>query len=167
MTDPLSPLVRVYGSEVLGLKQYLCPPSIYDLRFIKGGIPSPILIVVFHRLSPFQKQLLKRIMASIDVFSFSVLEIKTPAAVDLLFYCREYFSKLVCIFGGKEFIKQGFLIEQQKGVFVSSVQKNLANKVSFLPFCDLKELETGDSLLIKNRKQQIWQSLKKWKNDFL
>lgn len=162
MNKPFSPLARVYWSEVLGLKQYLCPHSVYALRFIRGGAFSKVLTVVFSPLSLSQKQMLKKIMASVDIFSFSVLEIKTGAGLNQLMFFKEHLADLVCIFGGEDLIEAGHLIEQYGGRLVSPTQKTFVKKMWFLQFCSLEDLEEGSPLIIKQRKRQIWQKLKNW-----
>ena len=51
---------NLYAREVLGIKSYLCPPSIQALRSLEGGLPSSVLVLVFQSLTPSQKVLLKK-----------------------------------------------------------------------------------------------------------
>lgn len=157
-----SSFAKAYLSEVLGIKTYLCPEQIHSFRSVEGGLPCRVLIVVFKALSSSQRTLLKKIMASIDVFEFSVLEIKKDEVLNQLLSREENLVDFVCIFGGKDLVKEALLIEQE-GMFLSSVQKNSeANKpVSFLQVCSLEELE-GSSVEVKNRKKKLWEQLKRW-----
>ena len=101
-------------------------------------------------------------MASVNVVEFSVLEIKKDEVLDQLLSCEESLADFVCIFGGKDLVKEALLIERE-GMFLSSVQKNSeADKlVSFLQVCSLEELE-GSSVEVRNRKKKLWEQLKKW-----
>ena len=157
-------LDRLYLSEVLGLRNYLCPEPVHSLRALKGGLPCNILLVIFKPLSSSQKDLLKKIMASIDVFEFSVLEIKSDQVLNLLLSCKEYLARFICFFGGRDLVKEELLFEQA-GVFRSPYQKDGKeenSRVSFLQVFSLEELE-GDSTEIRNKKKQMWEKLKEWK----
>ena len=164
MKNTSSPFAKAYLSEVLGIKNYLCPSSVQSFRVLKGGFPCRILIVIFKALSLSQQSLLKKIMASIDIFEFSVLEIKTNEVLNQLLSCEESLADFVCFFGGKDLFKEGFLIEQEN-LLVSSYQNKSQEKkqISFLQVCSLEELE-GNSPKIRNKKKQLWEQLKKWKN---
>lgn len=163
MKDTSSPMAKVYFSEVLGVKNYLCPESIYSLRSLEGGVPCRVLIVVFKALSSSQKLLLKKIMASLDIFEFSVLEVKDNEVLNQLLSCKENLADFVCFFGGKNLLKEGYLIKQ-KDLFISSRQQNSSKQkpVSFLQVCSLDRLE-GNSSEIRDKKKQVWEQLKKWK----
>ena len=164
MKNSFPPFAKLYLSEVLGARNYLCPEPVHSLRVLKGGVPCNILLIVFKQLSSSQKKLLKKIMASIDIFEFSVLEIKSDKVLELLLSCEEYLARFICFFGGKDLVKEKLLFEQE-GVFVSSYQKGREEenqKVSFLQVFSLEELE-GDSTEIRNKKKQVWEKLKKWK----
>ena len=153
MKDLFSPLARLYFSEVLGVKKYLCPESVHSLRSLEGCLPCKVLTVVFKALSSSQKILLKKIMASIDVFEMSLLEVKDNAVLNQLLSCEERLADFVFLFGGADLFKEGFLIEQ-KGLFVSSYRKNFVEQepVSFLQVCSLEELD-GNSSEIRNKKK--------------
>lgn len=161
--DAYSPFAKAYLSEVLGIKTYLCPESIHNFRSLEGGLPCQVLIVIFKALSSSQRVLLKKIMASIDVFEFSVLEIKKDKILNQLLSCEEQLADFICLFGGKDLVKEGLLIERE-GVFVSTLQKNFMTSplVSFLQLYSLEELE-GNSMEVKNRKRKLWEQLKNWK----
>ena len=152
MKNPFSPLARTYLSEVLGVKNYLCPESIYSLRSLKGGLPCRVLAVVFKELSLSQKALLKKIMASIEVFEFSLLEIKDQSVLKQLICFENRLADFILFFGGKN-----WLDSEQKALAALSGQP-----VSFLRLYSLEELD-GNAPEIINRKKQIWEQLKKWK----
>ena len=158
-----SPFAKAYLSEVLGIKTYLCPEAIHSFRSLEGGLPCRVLTVVFKALSPPQRILLKKIMASIDVFEFAVLEIKRDEVLNQLLSCEESLADFICFFGGKDLVKEDLLIERE-GAFISACKKNSVSKppVSFLQVCSLEELE-GDSIEVRNRKKQLWERLKNWK----
>ncbi len=152
-----------YLSEVLGIKNYLCPKPVYSLRALKGGLPCLILIVVFKPPSSSQKALLKKIMASIDVFEFSFLEIKDNKVLAQLLSCKESLADSIIFFGGEEFVKKDLLTEQTP-LLTSENQKSPLGQESssFLQLFSLEELD-GNSPEIINRKKQVWTKLKQWK----
>ena len=163
MRNIFSPLSRTYFSEVLGVKSYLCPESIYSLRSLEGKLPCRALSVIFNPLSASQKMLLKKIMSSVNIFEFNVLEIKDNAILNQFLSSKNRWADFVCLFGGTNLLEKGLLI-QQEGLFVSSSQKQSFKKkpVSFLQICSLEELD-GNSPEIINRKKQVWRQLKEWK----
>ena len=163
MKDIFSPFARGYLSEVLGVKSYLCPDPIHSLRSLDGGLPCRFLAVVFKALSSDQKVLLKKIMASIEVFELSVLEIKNNVVLNQLLFSEERLADYVCFFGGKDLVKEGLLIEQG-GLIVLSRQKQSRKEqpVSFFQVSSLEELE-GSSTEVMGKKKQLWEQLKKWK----
>lgn len=167
-----------YMSEVLGIKNYLCPESVYALRTLKGGLPCRVLAVVFKPLSPAQSIMLKKIMASIEVLEYSVLEIKNSQILNQLLYNMESLTNGVCFFGGPNLVDKGLLIEKDQGLIQPATQASTKNKVepvvtsdhleqttsiSFLQVVDLEELE-GDSQEVKTKKNKLWTQLKQWKN---
>ena len=150
-----------YLTEVLGVKNYICPASIQALRHLEGGLPCRFLAVVFSRLSSSQKVLLKKILSSIEVFKYSVLEVKEDKILDELFEKTDRFAQFVCIFGGKDFVQEGRLIPC-KGLIISALNEN-ANCSFFQSAYSLEELEEN-SLIVREKKQKLWSQLKIWKN---
>ena len=149
-----------YLKEVLGVTNYICPASIQILRRLEGGLPCRFLIIVFSSLKDSQKALLKKIMSSVAVFEYSLLEVKEEKILDELFEKADCFAQFVCIFGGSDFVQKGKLI-QQEGQLVSALGDN--------PLCSffqtaysLEELEEK-SLAVREKKQQLWNQLKLWK----
>lgn len=175
----------VYLSEVLGIKNYLCPKSIHSLRSIRGGIPCRVLALVFKSLSPTQHSLLKKIMASIDVFEFSILEIKDQSILSQCLSSEVPLANFIIFFGGEALVQKGVLVERE-GLFYladpklssgnfaenksplkklnsSSSKDTVSQKeISFLSVVSLEELE-GDSPESRSKKQKLWQQLKQWK----
>ena len=150
-----------YLKEVLGVTNYICPSAIHELRHLKGGLPCRFLIIVFNELSPSEKMLLKKIMSSIEVFKYSVLEVKEEKILDELFERADKFSQFVCIFSGKNFIQEGKLI-QKEGRLISALGDN--STCSFFQSAySLEELEEK-SVAVREKKQELWQKLKQWKS---
>ena len=150
-----------YLTEVLGVTNYVCPPAIHDLRSLEGGLPCRFLAVVFKSLSPAQKGLLKKIMSSIGVFKYSVLEVKEEKILDELFEKVDLFAQFVCIFGGKDFVQEGKLIQREGQLFSAF---NSSKVCSFFQSAySLEELEEN-SLAVREKKQKLWSQLKLWKN---
>lgn len=163
MKNYSSPLARTYFSEVLGMRNYLCPESIYSLRSLEGELPCRALAVVFESLSFSQKGLLKKIINSLNVFEYSILEVKDNNVLNQLLFSKNRWADFVCLFGGRNLLEEGLLI-QQEGLLVSSFQKHPLKQrpVSFLQICPLKELD-GSSPEIINKKKKVWEQLKEWK----
>ena len=163
MKNMFAPFAMAYLSEVLGVKSYLCPESIHSLRSLEGGLPCRVLAVVFKALSSDQRVLLDKIMASIEIFEFSLLEVKNNAVLNQLLFSEERLAGYVCCFGGKDLVKEGLLIEQ-RGLLVPSGQRQSVEEkpTSFLQVSSLGELE-GHSAEVMGKKKQLWKQLKKWK----
>ena len=104
-------------------------------------------------------------MASLDIFEYSILEIKDDSVLNQLLSSENKWADFVCLFGGFNLLEKGLLV-QQEGLFVSSSPKHSLKQrpVSFLQVCALKELD-GNSPEILNRKKQVWEQLKEWKKD--
>lgn len=138
---------NIYAREVLGIKNYLCPNSIYDSRRFTGMFPAKVLVIALKELSPSQKLLLKKIMHSINIDEYSLLEIKKSDILAGLFSKLDSLAKKVLLFAGKDF-------------FQDSSQKNPS--VFQSPY-SLQELEETSQQVQK--KQQLWNELKNWKNN--
>ena len=151
----------IFLFEVLGVKNYLCPKNIYSFRSLKGGLPCQTLAVVFKTPLSHQEALLKKIMASIDIFQFSLLEIKNPAILKELFFSANSLAERICFFGGEDMEKESLLIKKGD-LFMSSAQKRSRKPAFFLQTQPLEELE-GSSPQVIDRKKQLWQKLKTWK----
>ena len=154
-------LSNLYVTEVLGVTNYICPSSVRALRCLKGRLPCRFLVVVFDSLSVSQKALLKKIMLSLQVFEYSLLEVREEKILEELFEKADSFAQFVFIIGGKNFVQAGKLT-QSKGQLVSA----LGNKTHcsfFQSACSLEELE-GSSPAVREKKQQLWNQLQLWKN---
>ena len=163
MKNPMSPQARIYFSEVLGIKHYLCPESIYNLRSLDGGLPCKVLSVVFQPLSYSQKRLLKKIMASVNIYDYTILEIKKTVILRELFSCEEKLAKHIFFFGGEERVKELPAIEGKSFSDFSDKKELFKHKpTSFLQLFSLDKLD-GNSLEIINNKKQVWTKLQEWK----
>ena len=159
-------LQRMYLSEVLGVSHYLCPEDIYSLRSLKGPLPCSVLIVLFQTSSPSQKKLLKKIMRSINIFEYSLLEIKNDAVLSLLF--SKKWADFICFFGGKDLIKQGFLVKKNNQLLLANqnrIEAKSKKSTSFLQVCALEELE-GVGTEVNKNKHKTWTLLKQWRQNF-
>ncbi|MCZ0932872.1 MAG: hypothetical protein OXJ52_06960 [Oligoflexia bacterium] len=150
-----------YLTEVLGVKSYVCPASVQALRHLEGGLPCRFLVVVFKNLSSSQKALLKKVMSSIEVFKYSVLEVKEEKILDELFEKADHFAQFICFFGGKDFVQEGWLF-QSKGQLISALSDRTGCSF-FQTAYSLEELEDS-SLAVRDKKQKLWNQLKLWKN---
>ena len=130
---------RFYAQEVLGIQHYICPQSIRELRQIKGAWGEGVLVVLLEPLEPTQKSLLKKIMASVAVTKYSVLQIKELSLLKAL----------------KDFSKQ-----QAGEIFLFGL-KSSCDYFFSSPY-SLKELE-GTSVEVNNKKQALWRELQKFK----
>ena len=65
-----------YLREVLGIKRYIPLETILEQRVLRKRWPCEVLAVVFHPPSLEEKSLIKKIMKSISVSDFSILEVK-------------------------------------------------------------------------------------------
>ena len=72
-----------YYSKVLGIKNYILPPLTYHFRSFKGQPKSPVLVVVSN-ITWEQKRLLKKIMSSIKISAYSILEFKDKSETQSL-----------------------------------------------------------------------------------
>ena len=150
-----------YLTEVLGVKSYICPSAVQALRHLKGGLPCRFLVVVFNNPSLSQKALLKKIMSSIEIFKYSLLEVKEEKVLDELFEKADHFAQFICFFGGKDFVQEGWLI-QSEGQLLSVLSENPSCSF-FQSAYSLEELEEN-SLTAREKKQKLWSQLKLWKN---
>ncbi|MCY4321670.1 MAG: hypothetical protein OXC37_04640 [Bdellovibrionaceae bacterium] len=150
-----------YLREVLGIKSYICPDSIQSLRRLEGGIPCHFLVIVFSPLSLSQKTLLKKIMSSIEIFKYSLIEVKEEKILDELFERSDDFAQFICFFGAKDFVQTGHLI-QQEGQFFSALSKDKSSSFFQTPY-SLAELEEN-SVSVREKKQDLWSQLKLWKS---
>ena len=160
MKNTISSQSRMYFSEVLGIKYYLCPESIYNLRSLEGGLPCKVLAVVFQALPFSQKELLKKIMNSVNIFEYTLLQIKNPVILQELLSSEEELAESIFFFGGENLLKEILPAEEKS---FSNEQKPVTQKlVSFLQFFSLAELD-GTSSEVINKKKQIWTKLQNWK----
>ncbi|MDE0091834.1 MAG: hypothetical protein OXN83_00945 [Oligoflexia bacterium] len=150
-----------YVTEVLGVKNYLCPSFIHALRHLEGGWPCHFLVVVFKKLNSSQKALLKKIMSSIGVFKYSVLEVEEERILDGLFEKTDCLAQFIFFFGGKDFVQEGKLFRQE-GQLLSAFGDNIGCSF-FQTASSLEELEDNSST-VKEKKQELWKQLKLWKS---
>ena len=134
---------KLYAKEVLGIQSYICPPSIWKLRQIEGSWGALVLVVVLEPLLPSQKPLLKKIMASIAIFKYSVLQIKESSLLVDLLDSSNPLAKWIFLFGLKD-----------------SPYPVWPDYCFWTPY-SLKELEAS-SLEVQSKKQALWQELKKF-----
>ena len=150
-----------YLTEVLGVTSYICPPGIQALRHLEGGLPCRFLALVFDSLNSSEKTLLKKIMSSVGVFKYSILEVREEKILDELFEKADHFAQFVCLFGGPDFVQKGRLI-QAEGQLVSALDAGI--KCSFFQTAySLKEL-SENSTAVHEKKQKLWKRLKLWKS---
>ena len=150
-----------YLTEVLGIKSYVCPADIRALRHLEGGLPCRCLVVVFNSFNSSQKALLKKIMSSIEIFKYSVLAVKEEKILEELFEKADQLAQFICFFGGKDFVQEGKLIRSE-GRLISALNERSSCSF-FQTACSLEELE-GHSVSVRDKKQQLWNQLKIWKN---
>ena len=150
-----------YLTEVLGVTNYICPSAVHGLRSLEGGLPCRFLVIVFNSLSFSQKDLLKKIMSSIGVFKYSILEVKEEKILDELFEKADSFAQFVCIFGGRDFVQEGKLLLNKEQP-ASALAEN-SSCCFFQSAYSLKELEEN-SLSVREKKQKLWGQLKLWKS---
>lgn len=133
----------VYLREVLGVKNYLCPPSIQKIRQLEGEWPTKILVITLELLSDPEKQLLKKILSSLGFHQYSLLQIK-----DLSYK--------------KSFILES--LELAKFVFVFGAMSEELNskKALFQTPCSLKEL-IAVGIQTNQKKKTLWEQLKNWR----
>ena len=136
-----------YLSEVLGVKKYLCPESIFSVRHLKGGLPCNALAVVQGELSLKENQLLRKIMKSIDFSDFTLLELKDLSFLESFMESveSEKLARFV-IFFGQELSYEKF------------------KRVKRLKTYALNKLE-GNTKEVQVRKKELWLELKKWKSN--
>ena len=137
---------RFYAQEVLGIQHYICPQSIKDLRQIKGSWGEGVLVVLLEPLQPTQQPLLKKIMASVAVTKYSVLQIKELSLLKALKGFSKQQAGEIFLFGLKDSSEE---LKHSCDPFFSS------------PY-SLKELE-GTSVEVNNKKQALWRELQKFK----
>lgn len=150
-----------YLVEVLGVKNYLCLPKIHSLRSLKGSLPCQVLVVVFSPLSSSQKQLLRKIMSSIDVFEFSLLEIREDSVLKLLLLKKEELADFICFFGQNNMLEKELSAGKGAGPSLREPEGS-PKKVWMAGFDSLGELE-GNSPEIQEKKKRIWNKLKEMK----
>ena len=133
-----------YLSEVLGVKKYLCPKDVFDVRQVTGGLPCTMLVVVKGEVSLKENQLLHKIMQSIGYSEFTLLELKKVHFLESFMNSVEK-EKLAhaVIFFGQELSYKKF------------------KQVKCLNTYSLKELE-GNNGDVQTRKKELWLNLKQW-----
>lgn len=160
----------LYLTEVLGIKNYLCPKNTFSIRHIEGAWPCELLAVVCQPINPSEKDLLKKITHSIGFSSFTLLEIKNPSYLEsfietsktqniakhiILFASEPTDGKQKVIKGNKQAIKNA---RWQVGIKTANLQPTQNN---FLQTYTLAEM-TGSSPTINQKKKQLWGQLKQW-----
>ncbi|MCY4513115.1 MAG: hypothetical protein OXB86_05450 [Bdellovibrionales bacterium] len=132
-----------YLTEVLGVKNYLCPRETYATRKLIGSWPCDTLVLTEGAPPKEALQLLKKIMGAIEVSDFSLMEIKDLSC----------FSEI-----------KDFLLEKQVKkvlIFSTKLSTQFTDSKTVLTSCNLEELLTGPSS--KDKKLELWNRLKKWK----
>ena len=131
-----------YLTEVLGVKNYLCPRETYITRKMTGSLPCDMLILTEGVLSKEAFQLLKKIMGAIEVSDFSLMEIKDLSRVsEIKVFLSEKLAKRILIFSTK-------------------LSTQLTDSKTVLTSCNLEDLLSGPSS--KDKKLEFWKRLKKW-----
>ena len=136
----------VYLRDVLGVKNYLCPQSLQNIRQLEGEVPAKVLVVLLEPPSDSEKQLLKKILSSMELHNYSLLQVKDPSHI-------------------RNFILAG--LELAKFVFLFGLEvENLDSKKALFqtPYI-LKELIGKDSDTIQ-KKKKLWEQLKVWKENY-
>ncbi|MGI9549243.1 MAG: hypothetical protein ACR2M7_04640 [Bdellovibrionales bacterium] len=133
-----------YVSEVLGVKKYLCPKNIWSLRHIKGNVPCDVLVLIQGEASLTQQELLKKILSSVQISSYTILELKDLNMLESAMRTIENnkWTRLAIGFG-------------------QDLSYAHFKHVTYLKTYFLKELE-GAGPEIQSRKKQLWSELKKW-----
>ena len=133
-----------YLTEALGIKNYLCPVEIHAFRKLNGPLPCDTLVLTEGALDIKALQLLKKIMKSIEVSDFSLMEIKDLSRISPIkhFLLSERPAKKILIFSTK-------------------LSALFANSPSILTCCNLEELLTDPEK--ETKKRELWSQLKKWK----
>jgi len=135
--------MSTYISQTLGVQYYLCPQPIWSIRRITGHLPCQVLAVVKGYLSAREKPLLFKIMSSIDVADWTLLEITKTCNLDFFKEEIKKWSQFVICFG-----------------------RDFANlDVRDRPFIQTYSLQEliGSTPEIVSRKKELWLKLKKCK----
>ena len=132
-----------YLTEVLGVKNYLCPRDIYSCRRLSGPLSCDILVVTEGALNEESFQLIKKIMGAVQVSDFSLLEIKDISREREIrsFFLRKNTAGKTLVFGEK----------------LSSLSPD---SPSVLTSCHLKNLLEGPHA--KENKRRLWSRLQEW-----
>ena len=136
----------VYLREVLGVKNYLCPQSLQNIRQVEGEVPAKVLVVLLEPPSDSEKQLLKKILSSMEFHNYSLLQVKDLSHIKNFILAGLKLAKFVFLFG----LDEGEL-NSRKALF----------QTSYI----LKELNGKDSSAIQ-KKQKLWKQLKVWKENY-
>ena len=127
-----------YLRQVLGIESYMIPKNLHEFRSFHGEFPCKTLVVV-KQLHPNTHELLKKIMKSIKITEFSILEFKAS---------------------DKQAHLQNFLKEQripQVFIFCSEFQGIDSSTCLFKGEDLTKFIGTGSDVLKK--KQELWKQL--------
>ena len=133
-----------YLREVLGIERYLPLKRTLEQRVLKRHWPCEILVVSLNPLSLDEKSLLKKIMKSISVSDFSILELGNSSSASQLLEqaLTKKLSRYIIIFD------DGFSLESKNVLITHSLNKFI-----------------GESLEVKERKKKLWQELLKIKKE--
>ena len=134
-----------YLREVLGIQRYILPAHIWNQRTLKGKWPCRVLAVTFKSLNEEETSLLNKIMKSISISQFSILQCKQDndsLLEELKQVLETNLVELVILFGKKTHFKN----------------ENFLNTYS------LDKL-TGSSPDIQQRKKELWLSLQQIKKE--
>ena len=133
-----------YLREVLGIKNYLCPSSVQKIRILEGEIPAKILVIVSEVLNDSDKQLLKKILSSVNFHEYSLLQLIDSSYQKTFVLESLELAQLILVFGVKE------EMEKQKNLFQTSYS--------------LKELNKKETSTIE-KKKQLWGELLLWEKN--
>jgi len=131
-----------YLREVLGVKNYICPPSLQKIRKLEGELPAKALVIVLESLNQKDKQLLKKILSSVDFESYSLLEVKDSSFL-------------------KDFLLEGLNLASSVFLFGLKKEEFLDQSLFQTPY-SLKELNGSHAL---QKKKDLWAELKVWKKN--
>ena len=131
--------------EVLGVKNYICPQSLQQIRQLEGELPTPVLVIVLEVLTEAEKKLLQKILSSMNFHQYSLLQIKEPAYTTQFILEGLELANVVFVFGGEE---------------ITLSSKNTLFQTSY----SLKELNRQDNET-SQKKKNLWEQLKVWKDN--
>lgn len=131
-----------YLREVLGVKNYLCSPSVQKIRSLEGEIPAKVLVISLETLNPEEKQLLQNILSALSLPDYSLLQVKEPSYQNSFISEALQMASFVLVFNSKEEL--------------------FCQKKLFQTAYSLKELNEKNSQA-QEKKKKLWEELQVWK----